>query len=268
MLPPEATQSFAHGHDAAVAACLTELLQTSALPATSLAIAHLALSDGGLGLTAASVTAVPAYWGSWADTLPILSCQAPAMAPALLRQLQHPDVALPAKQPTQQQPASEPMAGNRQHGITTTPEPRCDAPVHAGPPARGWQQPAAAAAALHATHRAEVRRNLPPASQALLDSQSGPYASRVFTTQFLTAPIPPTPPKPFACSCSAGSACHCLCLLGLVVAVALLTLWAAIDRPVHSQGAYAAGAGHSNGQQHEDAEKHGPVRPQTHGLPI
>ena len=48
-----------------------------------------------------------------------------------------------------------------------------------GPQHRGWQQPAAKAT--HQACRAEVYSHLPPASQALLDSQSGPYASRAFT---------------------------------------------------------------------------------------
>jgi hypothetical protein len=51
---------------------------------------------------------------------------------------------------------------------------------------------------LHQAFRAELLQALPPASQALLESQSGPYASRVFTTVpvhiFFRALPPLTPP--------------------------------------------------------------------------
>ena len=48
MLPPNITAQFSQDHDAAVAACLSELLDARAIPATSLAIAHLPLSQGGV----------------------------------------------------------------------------------------------------------------------------------------------------------------------------------------------------------------------------
>ena len=70
--PPQLTQGFATRHDTSVAACLQTLLGLPDFPATSLATAHLPLSQGGLGLTSATVTAQPAYWASWADTFPVL----------------------------------------------------------------------------------------------------------------------------------------------------------------------------------------------------
>ena len=78
MLPPNITAQFSQDHDAAVAACLSELLDARAIPATSLAIAHLPLSQGGLGLTSASVTATPVHCASWADILPVLYNKMPA----------------------------------------------------------------------------------------------------------------------------------------------------------------------------------------------
>ena len=45
---------------------------------------------------------------------------------------------------------------------------------------RGWQRPAALAS--HQAFRTELTASLDPASQAMLQSQSGPYASRTFTT--------------------------------------------------------------------------------------
>ena len=57
MLPPNITAAFSTGHDTAVAACLTDLLDTAPMPATSLAIAHLPLNQGGLGLASATILA-------------------------------------------------------------------------------------------------------------------------------------------------------------------------------------------------------------------
>ena len=88
-MPPNITAQFSQDHDA-VAACLSELLDAGAIPATSLAIAHLPLNQGGLGLTSASVTATPVHWASWADILPVLYNQMPQHAETLLHQLQHP----------------------------------------------------------------------------------------------------------------------------------------------------------------------------------
>ena len=49
-----------------------------------------------------------------------------------------------------------------------------------GPFARGWQHKASTTA--HARLKDELFNTLPPASQALVTSQSGPFASRAFTT--------------------------------------------------------------------------------------
>eukprot|EP00434_Breviolum_minutum_P043514 symbB.v1.2.038794.t1/scaffold6177.1/size20301/1 len=49
-----------------------------------------------------------------------------------------------------------------------------------GPFARGWQHKASTTA--HARLKAELFNAIPPASQALVTSQSGPFASRAFTT--------------------------------------------------------------------------------------
>eukprot|EP00435_Cladocopium_sp_Y103_P013727 s3763_g3.t1 len=83
MLPPHDTQHFAAHHDAAVAACFTQLLDAAPLPAPALGTAHLPLHMGGLGLTSAVATATPAYWASWADVLPVLQAQASQHAAAI-----------------------------------------------------------------------------------------------------------------------------------------------------------------------------------------
>ena len=81
------TQNFATEHDTA-AATLQEILQLGHVPATSLAIAHLPLSSGGLGLTSASILASSAHWASWADSLPILQQQLPNLTAQILPHLQ------------------------------------------------------------------------------------------------------------------------------------------------------------------------------------
>ena len=72
MCSPNVTTEFANNHDFAVAACLRRPLQVEDLPALALATAHPPLSQGGLGLTCASVLATPAFWSSWADSLPVI----------------------------------------------------------------------------------------------------------------------------------------------------------------------------------------------------
>ena len=77
MCPPHTTAEFANNHDFAIVACLRRLLEVDELPAPALAIAHLPLSHGGLGLTCAATLANPAFWSSWADSLPVLQTQLP-----------------------------------------------------------------------------------------------------------------------------------------------------------------------------------------------
>ena len=98
MLPPTTTREYAHDHDLAVLSCLTTLLDAANMPATAVALAHLPLHLGGLGLTSATITAAPAYWASWADTLPILYRQAPQQATTLLQQLEAETPATPSIQ--------------------------------------------------------------------------------------------------------------------------------------------------------------------------
>ena len=72
-----------------IGACLQSLLQTTDIPATSLAIAHLPLTQGGLVLMSATILAAPAYWSSWADTLPVLQAHLPELTHQILEQLTH-----------------------------------------------------------------------------------------------------------------------------------------------------------------------------------
>ena len=183
MLPPTTTRQYAQDHDLAVLSCLTTLLDAANMPATAVALAHLPLHLGGLGLTSATITAAPAYWASWADTLPILYRQAPQQATTLLQQLEAATPATPSIQALTQA-----MDQLQRHGFE--PPSWADLAQGSAPPTqpdpeqrllgRGWQRPAAWAS--HQAFRAELTASLNPASQAMLQSQSGPYASRTFTT--------------------------------------------------------------------------------------
>ena len=183
MLPPSVTHQFAQDHDAAVAGCLAEMLDCNPPPATALATAHLPLRYGGLGLTSASILATPAYWASWADALQVLGRQAPQQAATLLHQFQS------EEPPPSIREAAEAAAQLQQHGfeppawdqLMNNPPVPPDPHPHEGPNImKGWQQ--GAANACHTTFQAELHSCLDPASQALLESQRGPHASRPFTT--------------------------------------------------------------------------------------
>ena len=182
MLPPLATTQYAQDHDTAVAHCFTTLLDTGPLPATALAIAHLPLSLGGLGLTAATLQAQAAHWASWADAIPVLQQQVPITAATLLQQLQNPTV--PALQAATASAHSLTTHGWEPPEWIAFTEPRPPAPplhTYDGPNiGQGWQHPAATA--IHTSCHQELLESLDPPSRAMLESQSGPHASRAFTT--------------------------------------------------------------------------------------
>ena len=182
MLPPLATTQYAQDHDTAVAHCFTTLLDTGPLPATALAIAHLPLSLGGLGLTSATLQAQAAHWASWADAIPVLQQQVPTTAATLLQQLQNPTV--PALQAATASANSLTTHGWEPPDWIAFAEPRPPAPPphnHDGPNiGQGWQHQAATA--IHTSCHQELIESLDPPSRALLESQSGPHASRAFTT--------------------------------------------------------------------------------------
>ena len=130
-----------------------------------------------------SILATPAYWASWADALQVLGRQAPQQAATLLHQFQS------EEPPPSIQEAAEAAAQLQQHGfeppawdqLMNNPPVPPDPHPHEGPNImKGWQQ--GAANACHTTFQAELHSCLDPASQALLESQRGPHASRPFTT--------------------------------------------------------------------------------------
>ena len=185
MCAPDSTKDFAEAHDTAIGACLQSLLQTTDIPATSLAIAHLPLTEGGLGLMSATILAASAYWSSWADTLPVLQAHLPELTHQILEQLNTHSQAPPALQAAAD--AARTIAATGWEPPTwaaiASSQTQAPAPPPApaeGPFARGWQHKASTTA--HAWLKAELFNAIPPASQALITSQSGPFASRAFTT--------------------------------------------------------------------------------------
>ena len=189
MCNPTHTQDFATEHDTAVAATLQQLLQLGDVPATSLAIAHLPLSSGGLGLTSASILASSAHWASWADSFPILQQQLPNLTAQILPQLQRAEGAPPAIHAALQAAAAltttewtPPNWTDLLDGARPSTELAQEDPQ---PHHRGWQQ--TAVTQVHRRFRTELQATLDPAGQAMLESQSGPFASRVFTTVPYTA---------------------------------------------------------------------------------
>ena len=64
---------FARAHDQEVWECLCDILTVSTGPESAAgASTTLPLAMGGLGLRSAERTRWPAYWASWADTLPMI----------------------------------------------------------------------------------------------------------------------------------------------------------------------------------------------------
>ena len=187
MLPPCLTAAFGASHDEAVLSCLSDLLGAAPLPDTAARLAQLPFHEGGLGLRSAVSLAPSAFWGYWADVLPVLHSQVPDLAAFVLRLLQAPGP-VPARRChalllAQAQLAEAGFAGPSWEALLqpgADPPPFAHALDHVGPTLRGWQSPAAEAVSRQL--QAEVLAQTDPASQALLFSQTGPYSSRVFTS--------------------------------------------------------------------------------------
>ena len=179
-LRPDLTRGFAATHDQAVRTCLTQLLQLpNPLEDGPARTAALALNQGGLGLRSALNHTAAAFWASWQDTAPILQRKAPQVFGLLSQQLHTGEPDLPTIQCLQHVTTFLSNLGLQ--------APRCtqcaQAPEHtAAEPAdliRGWQRIASTTTdqAIHS----ELIATMDPASQALLDSQSGPQAAKIFT---------------------------------------------------------------------------------------
>ena len=141
-LPPEASLAFEESHDAAIAACVTDLLGAGPLPGSALKIAQLSFQQRGPNLCSGVALAPAAYWASWADTLPVLQCQLPRLADEILAQE---------------------LSGPALLGVLRSYE-------------------ALTAAAIAERLQAALLAQLDAASRALLFSQTGPFSSRPFTS--------------------------------------------------------------------------------------
>ena len=190
LLPPALTAVFAAEHDRNILCCLAQLLHivpgdADPLPQSAAARANLSLRHGGLGLRSAAEHAPAAYFASWADSLGALRVREPdschiiarllddatsgpslprclsslAGAVHLLRDTGFPPPAfadLPLQPPV--------VPANPDEPVDTT---------------RGWQRPASRA--IDDSTAGRFRAMLDAPSLALLESQCGPFASRILT---------------------------------------------------------------------------------------
>ena len=186
-LPPASTHEYAIRHDAAVLRCLDSLLFADAaegLPGQVAARVQLALRPGGLGLRSAARHAPAAFWASWADTLPALLKRDRPFALRLAEGLEA-GSELPELLPLQTARDSLSAVGFEApswHDVLHGQEPR---PLVLDEPqldnTRGWQR--AASHAVDGFCQRALLRELDASSAALLDSQAGPYAARIFTAR-------------------------------------------------------------------------------------
>ncbi|CAK0888856.1 unnamed protein product, partial [Prorocentrum cordatum] len=198
-MAPEDTLEFATAHDEYMAAAVTDLLGN---PADQLAagqtareVAQLPLCLGGLGLRCAARMAPAAWWASWADCLPMLRERAPALTADICWALDTGAAGLP---PGLRQAAE----ARRQLALEGYETPNWTAlalgarppPTHdreMGEWAHGWQFWAARARDDRA--RVGIMQRMQAPERALLRSQSGPCAGRVFTVLPTSEPmrVPP-----------------------------------------------------------------------------
>ncbi len=188
MLPPSQTAAFASDHDAAILRCLAALLannQEAPLAEPQVSRAHLSLFYGGMGLRSAARVRFAAYWGSWADSLPVLRSRLPGLSGQLLASLTAD--APPHRTPCVQevciaadvlrQAGFQPPAWDR---LAAGLRPQQLTERELGDPLRGWQREASTAR--DKQEFLTLFSNLDTASRALLLSQADPHGGRVLTT--------------------------------------------------------------------------------------
>ena len=170
--------------------CLALLLQVHAapedpLPNLALRRAHLPLRHGGLGLRSAAAHAPAAYFASWADSLRAIRTRESVFCEDLLQQLAGP--ACNRRCLAWLQGATVVLTN---HGLSvpvwgelvTEPPAEAEADPALHEPAdlaRGWQR--AASKVVDDALLADLTSALDEASTALLHSQAGPFAGRVYT---------------------------------------------------------------------------------------
>ena len=196
-LPPCVTEEFAASHDESSRACVSNLLDR-VLPDDRWELASLPLSLGGLGLRNASRTRPAAHWASWADCLAMVMARHPPVATAIVNALDnHPGLHFQGVRAARERLLEAQFDAPGWEALADGQRPDREGFIEDGPglPRHGWQ--------CKATRPVDegflegvVRPRLLGAQQALLRSQSGPFASLPFTS-FPSAPHTRFDPQPF-----------------------------------------------------------------------
>ena len=191
--PPALTAVFAAEHDRNILCCLAQLLHivpgdADPLPQSATVRANFSLRHGGLGLRSAAEHAPAAYFASWADSLVALRVHEPDSCHIVARLL---DDAIDAPSGPSLPRCLSSLAGAVHLLRDTGFQPPAFADLPLQPPVlpanpdepvdttRGWQRPASRA--IDDSTAGRFRAMLDPPSLALLESQCGPFASRVLT---------------------------------------------------------------------------------------
>ena len=195
VVSPAVTRGFAHRHNEGLWKCLCEILHVEAdRNAETKSAASMPLNLGGMGLRDAVRVAVPAYWASWADCIPMIFNRHPNVANLFVHELEGArEGALGA--------AAE--ARRAVTGVLGFDPPTWEDLAHgARPPlaepedmepwsGHGWQH--VAASKVEFQHREELFTHMGPSHRAQVRSQAGPGAGMALSavpTHHLTR-IPP-----------------------------------------------------------------------------
>ena len=184
----------------------------------------------------ASQPSTPAHWASWADAMPVLQRQLPSVAATIAQALNNLDEAQPwiqAAQTAHQHIHAHGWQPPSWQQVLAQQPPQTQAETFTGPTQPGWQQHASAP--FHGTARAGVYNSIDAASQALLDSQTGPLPAGL-SPQFHIPQARRILTTFFAFSCSAAFGFHYLLPNELVGPVAILNHLATTARPVPGRG--------------------------------
>ncbi|CAE7822051.1 unnamed protein product [Symbiodinium sp. CCMP2456] len=192
-VPPALTAVFAAEHDRSMLHCLALLLQVRAapddpLPGLAIRRAHLPLRHGGLGLRSAAAHAPAAFFASWADSLRAIRARESESCDQILQQLAGPSCHIRCLASDASLQGAAIVLTN--HGLAVPawgellaeppPEAEADPALHEPADlAHGWQR--TASKAVDDALLADLTSALDEASIALLHSQGGPFAGRVYT---------------------------------------------------------------------------------------
>ena len=179
-VPPSASGPYAEAHDAAVWRTLLSLLGSDAdVPSTSRQLAFLPARLGGLGLFSAALVSPAAYWAGWVDAFAVLRERLPDVAAHCLQQLAEdtPATAACLRELAAAAGALDAAGwnGRPSWAALASSRPSPPPPLAESEPGvwrHGWQH-SASLALFTAFRERSLLPALPPASQALLRSQSG-----------------------------------------------------------------------------------------------